>query len=264
MIKPYDIGIGETVSFGEFDFDKLFVFLGIKTTMSTLFTRLDMTVLIESIMEELCEHEKTDMIKYLGHGTSSLVWEIGNKIIKVGRMRHTVGIPYHHRLLQPIFIREFSLDRINFTIEVTHKARPFIGTSEEINKINAVCYELFSDGLWMFDKIPNNFGILLDDNKIHYDAIGFNTGSDDASLIDYNNDHKILPEGETCLIDIDAIEICDISKYLRYLHSIGLDMDTLETVFDRYTSFPYRFDTSYQGKTFEDMMEEILTKTKQL
>ena len=31
--------------------------------MSTLFTRLDMTVLIESIMEELCEHEKTDMIK---------------------------------------------------------------------------------------------------------------------------------------------------------------------------------------------------------
>ena len=48
-----------------------------------------------------------------------MIWEIGNKILKIGLPRRMKKIPYHHIILQPIINNDFKFVLFQFR-EIEH------------------------------------------------------------------------------------------------------------------------------------------------
>lgn len=171
-----------------------------------------------------------DKIKFISYGKTSLIYEIGDKIIKIGKPRRCNYIPYCEYLLQPIVNRTFSFDGYPIHIEITQKVKTLENTTKNRiyceNKIYEAKLEelrenLLSIGLYCKDLHFCNIGILLNDNKINYDEINFDVVDDNVSSIESNNNLRILGKGEFVIIDLDSIYIQDIMKYTEYLKSIG-------------------------------------------
>ena len=76
-------------------------------------------------------------------------------------------------------------------------------------------------GLNSDDLHPGNVGILLKDNKIHFDDIFYDTSPPTTTSITNNNNYKILSRGNYVIIDLDSLEIEDEEKYNNYLESIS-------------------------------------------
>ncbi len=79
------------------------------------------------IIDELLQSEKVGLrnIKDIGTGSYSFVYQIGSKVLKVGKPRETYNIPNHPRILQPI-ARTNLLDKQNnplACIEISDKVR---------------------------------------------------------------------------------------------------------------------------------------------
>ncbi len=79
------------------------------------------------IIDELLQSEKVGLrnIKDIGTGSYSFVYQIGSKVLKVGKPRETYNIPNHPRILQPI-ARTNLLDKHNnplACIEISDKVR---------------------------------------------------------------------------------------------------------------------------------------------
>ena len=90
-----------------------------------------------------------------------------------------------------------------------------------------VGYFLKSIGLKYYDFHTGNIGILLNDNKIHYDGVEIDVGNDNITSILNNNNLKILKKGNFVIIDLDSLVIKNIKKYSNYLRSIGYDEDKI-------------------------------------
>lgn len=60
-----------------------------------------MTTLLEKLLQEILDHEQKDWIdiEYIDSGGYSHVYEIGSKVLKVGKERNSYKIPYHKRIL---------------------------------------------------------------------------------------------------------------------------------------------------------------------
>ena len=169
-------------------------------------------------------------LKEICSGTTSIIYEIGDKIIKIGKPRRTPVIPYCEYILQPIINRIFEFDGYPIHIEVTQKVFTLDNKDgyacesedERFQEIVSILNkELYAIGLSSRDLHPGNVGILLEDNKIHFDEITFDTSDDETTSIENNNNLKILKKGRYVIIDLDSLEIEDEEKYCNYLKSIG-------------------------------------------
>lgn len=186
------------------------------------------------LVYELSEYAKSNgfdpNLKQICSGTTSITYEIGDKIIKIGKPRRNYTIPYCEYILQPIVNRVFEFDDYPIHVEVTQKVLVlenedgFASNSNDphFNQIVSIIRRnLYSIGLHSDDLHPGNVGILLTDNKIHFDSIPFDTAPSEVTSISNNNNLRILPKGTYVIIDLDSLIIEDFEKYNNYLKSIG-------------------------------------------
>ena len=93
----------------------------------------DYSETLSIIIDELLQSEKVCLrdIKDIGTGSYSFVYQIGSKVLKVGKPRETYNIPNHPRILQPI-ARTNLLDENNnplACIEISDKVRTTFGSN---------------------------------------------------------------------------------------------------------------------------------------
>ena len=168
--------------------------------------KLTLSVMIDELIEsEKCRYID---INYLSRGSYSDVYQIGNKVIKIGGPRQTYSIPNHRRILQP-------LTRINF-IDEKNKNKPFacIEISDKVDSLSKEditeekLYEVFKDlrkdGIvWSDVRFPN-VGKL---NKINVPTLGQEEVDVVPGSVGFTNDtnEKALSEGDLVIIDTDFI-----------------------------------------------------------
>lgn len=211
-----------------FDYDDLFFSEKQKQEFKTFFG-----LLLKELIQ-YCEDNGLDTtFKLIGKGTTSIIYSIGDKIIKIGKPRRKSTIPYCEYLLQPIINRDFEFDGYPIHIEVTQKVIVCenIRESWSNEQFRAIRDELaeriHAIGLKSNDLHPGNIGILTDENKIHFNSIKFDIGNDFATSIQNNNNLKIKGKGEFVIIDLDCLEIEDMVKYSNYLRSLGYTDDQI-------------------------------------
>ena len=85
--------------------------------------------------------------------------------------------------------------------------------------------KLHAIGLRSNDLHPANIGILTSENRIHFDSINFDIGNEISTSIQNNNSLRIKGAGEAVIIDLDCLEIEDITKYSDYLRKIGFSLE---------------------------------------
>ena len=212
-----------------FEYDDLFFTAKQKEEFENFFEQLIKELSID------CKSRGLDAdFKLLSKGTTSYIYSIGDKIVKIGKPRRKPILPYCEYLLQPIINKEFEFDGYPIHIEVTQKALVCenlpIGLLNDkfINIANTLRDRLEEIGLKSFDLIPTNVGILLQDNRIHFDSVNFDTSNDDITSILNNNNLRIRGKGEFVLIDLDSLYIVDIEKYCTYLRNIGVNEKKIE------------------------------------
>lgn len=183
-----------------------------------------------------CKNNGLDSnLKLIGKGTTSIIYSIGDKIVKIGKPRRKSSIPYCEYLLQPIINRDFEFDGYPIHIEVTQKVlvcenikdswsdEKFVAARDEIAE------NLRNIGLKSTDLHPGNIGILTSENRIHFDSVNFDTGNEVCTSIQNNNNLRIKGVGDFVIIDLDCLEIEDMDKYSDYLRSIGFSFESNNT-----------------------------------
>ena len=177
-----------------------------------------------------CKNNGLDSnLKLIGKGTTSIIYSIGDKIVKIGKPRRKSSIPYCEYLLQPIINRDFEFDGYPIHVEVTQKVivcenikdmwsdDKFVAIRDELSE------KLREIGLKSTDLHPANIGVLTSENKIHFDSINFDIGDEMVTSIQNNNNLRIKGSGEFVIIDLDCLEVEDMTKYCEYLRSIGFN-----------------------------------------
>lgn len=182
-------------------------------------------------------------LRYISTGTSSIIYEIGDKIIKIGKLRNKGIIPYFEYLLQPIFNRVMEFDGYPIWVEVTQKVlvlenndgEAVFSDDEQFNNIVDHIENFINIiGVYCKDLHPGNVGILLDDNKIHYKGIDWEISPEDATSILNNNDLRIMKKGSFVIIDLEELSIYDMDRYCAYLKWIGYDKNKIRNFRSNY------------------------------
>lgn len=171
-------------------------------------------------------------VKFISRGTTSIVYEIGDKIVKIGKVRRCNCIPYCEYILQPIVNLDLIFDGYPIRVEVTEKVYTLdnhdgscIYTDDDrFNEMVEGFREIFySIGLSTRDLYPGNIGILLNDNRIQMDELLVDVGNSGVTSIENNNNLRILRKGRFVVVDLDCIWIDDMDKYRNYLEYIGIN-----------------------------------------
>ncbi|HJJ08121.1 MAG TPA: hypothetical protein OIM65_02240 [Bacilli bacterium] len=201
-----------------FEYEDLFFSLKQKQEFNEFFK-----LLIKDLTNYCKNNGLSSELNYIGKGTTSIVYGIGDKIIKIGKPRRQTTIPYCEYLLQPIINRDFEFDGYPIHVEVTQKVIMCDEVNSEI--VKKISEYLHNIGLKATDLHPNNLGFLTKDNKVHYKDISFDVGNSIATSIDNNNNLKVRKAGEIVIIDLDCLEIEDVDKYTKYLESLGFSLE---------------------------------------
>lgn len=184
-------------------------FQGIDVTHKKRETNEKYAAVVMTMIEELLksENKKWIDIKHIGEGGFSNVFEIGDKVLKIGRPRNTYNIPNHRRILQPL-IRTNLGETANeqfACIEITEKVDTDISMdSEEV--LYQIYKDLRDDGIIWTDIRFANIGRLKSDNiptlnnetmYVSPNSVGF----------DKENTEEPLKSGDFVILDSDFIYI---------------------------------------------------------
>ena len=157
------------------------------------------------IVKELAEDQGIKMtdIRFLDYGAYSTVYEIGDKVLKIGKRRRTYTMPNDKRILKPLIrvdLGPLTDYKIAGTIEVVNKVKTGVNLSDE--EVYQIWKELRSRGIYWADAKSSNLGILLKDNDYNTN-IKLSGESNSRGLIGDNDD--VLKAGEIVIIDSDYI-----------------------------------------------------------
>ena len=160
---------------------------------------------VSFIVKELSENENidyNDICLLSKNGAYSIVYQIGDKVLKIGRRREVFTKKNNKRFLQPLYREEIlNKDELNFLfcIEITERVDTTNITKEDVYQI----YKgLRSQGLIWTDCKEDNIGRLLKDNKVYFRGID----KVDKVATGYLNDiDEILKKGDLVIIDNDYI-----------------------------------------------------------
>ncbi len=171
------------------------------------------------MLQELMKSEGKSWIdlQEIGGASFSQVFEIGDKIFKIGIPRRTYDIPYHKRLLKPLVRTNFYAENekdVVACVEISEKVEmiyeeekdPERAASISADVLYEIWRELREEGIIWADPHIGNIGILLKDNvpvlngeKIDVDneAIGFKSGK--------HFKEEALKKGDYVIIDTDLL-----------------------------------------------------------
>lgn len=203
--------------------------------------REEFEVFFNTLIKGLSNYAKkngfNNELRHISSGTTSIVYELGDKIIKIGKPRRYDMIPYFEYLLQPIYNKLMDFDGYPIWVEVTQKVlvlenkdgSAMDSKDKQFNEmLKKIKVFLHSIGLKYYDIHAGNIGILLDDNKIHYDGFDIDVLNEDITSILNNNNLRVLEKGSFVIIDLDSLEIKNIRKYSNYLRSIGYNEEKID------------------------------------
>lgn len=155
------------------------------------------------IIKEIVYNEKVKMssIKLIGRGEFSDVYQIGNKIIKLGKKRGTKTFPNNPYIVKPLLRKEFELgEKAKIFVEVCEKILTNCCTKEDVDEIYKKMRRL---GLVWIDVKQKNLGKLLKDNKIYWNKPL--SPSDTALMLQEYRGSEELKKGDVVICDADYI-----------------------------------------------------------
>lgn len=125
------------------------------------------------------KYRTTENIEMIGCGGSSMVFKIGNKVLKIGENRSNRKIFINHRILVSEFRKliENSANEPQFYVEIMHFIKTGDITKEELEELKM---DLYRQGIIWNDAKTSNCGVLPDgyDNEyqgeIDYEEIAGN------------------------------------------------------------------------------------------
>lgn len=111
----------------------------------------------------------TENIEMIGCGGSSMVFKIGNKVLKIGENRSNRKIFMNHRILVSEFRKliESSDNVPQFYIEIMHCIKTGDITKEELEELRM---DLYRQGIVWYDAKVSNCGVLPDGYKNEYNG----------------------------------------------------------------------------------------------
>ena len=137
-----------------FEYEDLFFSLKQKQEFNEFFK-----LLIKDLTNYCKNNGLSSELNYIGKGTTSIVYGIGDKIIKIGKPRRQTTIPYCEYLLQPIINRDFEFGGYPIHVEVTQKVIMCDEVNSEI--VKKISEYLHNIGLKATDLHPNNLGFFF-------------------------------------------------------------------------------------------------------
>lgn len=157
------------------------------------------------IVDEVAQNENVDISKleYIGKGSLTEVYKLGNKVIKFGKNRLTDKIPYHRRILQPLVRRRVYNSFKDIYIEIAE----YIKTDNEITDEDAyaIYKELRKDGIIWFDAKRENLGRLEKDNIAHSNEQIYVKNETVGYIPETINKEETLHKGDLVILDTDLL-----------------------------------------------------------
>ena len=171
-------------------------------------------ITLSTIIKEIMESEGKGWIDFTfkGKGGYNDVYEIGEKVIKIGIPRKTYNIPNHPRLLQPLIRTNCFADKdgevvlacieVCDKVELLEKEKEFC--KKDKNRLYQIYKELREDGIIWTDARFANIGILNRDNIPNVNGEEMYVSPDSVG---FNNELKqsYLKKGDWVIIDTDYI-----------------------------------------------------------
>jgi len=207
---------------------------------------------IDRIIYELQREQNVRMvdIEKIGRGGYSKVYQIGEKVLKIGKPRETYKIPNHPRILQPLtrtnLIDERDNNKIFGCIEVSDRVdmlcnskeqeQVLEGNEEAVEKLYQIYKELRDDGIIWTDVRFANVGKLRKRNVPTLDGEEMDVDPEAVGM-DKSVKRKALEVGEWVIIDTDYI-----CKEEDYNKSITYSINSYFRQFER------RWHQERQGK----------------
>lgn len=168
---------------------------------------MDTTVLygLTSIVDEIAKNENTDIseLEYIGTGSLTSVYKLGNKVIKFGKNRLTDKIPYHKRILQPLIRRKVLSGFRSLYIEISEYIQPDNSITDEDAYL--IYKELRDDGIIWLDAKRENLGRLEKDNIAYFNEPLYVKNETVGYIPETLSQDKPLQKGELVIIDTDFL-----------------------------------------------------------
>ncbi len=137
-------------------------------------------------------------------GTYSDVFEIGEKILKIGQPRKTYKIPYSRRILQPLLRTNFDADGKDIAcVEICEKVDTDFECDEQ-ETLYEIYKELREKGIIWTDPKPTNIGRLKKENVVTLNGEKMEV---DSGAVGFEGEIKEEPlkEGDFVIIDTDYL-----------------------------------------------------------
>ena len=186
---------------------------------------------IDRIIYELQREQNVRMvdIEKIGRGGYSKVYQIGEKVLKIGKPRETYKIPNHPRILQPLtrtnLIDERDNNKIFGCIEVSDRVDMLCNSKEQekaleeneeaVEKLYQIYKELRDDGIIWTDVRFANVGKLRKRNVPKLDGEEMDVDPEAVGM-DKSVKGKVLEVGEWVIIDTDYIWREEDNKSMAY------------------------------------------------
>lgn len=159
---------------------------------------------VRIMLDELLQSENQRLIDItqVEQGGFSTVYQIKDKIIKIGKKRINSRIPMHRRLIQPLV----RLDLDDSCIEVQNKAE----ISYDLDwwtKLYPIFCEMLDEGIIWGDPKSENVGVLLEDNVVTLNGNIIQVSPESINY-DVREDFNMpdpLKAGELAIIDTDYV-----------------------------------------------------------
>ena len=159
---------------------------------------------VKNIIEQVLNNENKNYsdITYLGEGSSSVAYLIGDKVIKIGSERFPFKVDNNKRFLKPLLrtnINSLKNNEVLFCIEITEK----VDTSNITEEDAYFIYKEFRDlGFVWDDAHPRNLGRLINKNKIYFNEAINPT----KEAINYTTENDLeLEKGDLVILDNEFI-----------------------------------------------------------
>ena len=210
---------------------------------------------ITRIIEELLSDQNVRMvdIEAIGTGTYSKVYQVKDKVLKIGKPRETYKIPNHPRILQPLtrtnLIDERDENKIFGCIEIADRVDKLQEEELQIEKLYQVYKELRDDGIVWTDARFANVGKLRSRNMPKLN--GKDMDVDPVAVgMDKETKERILEAGEWVVIDTDFI-------YREKESSIEWPTNSYSERFEK------RWQQERQGKIAKQFQREEIGKAQE-
>lgn len=196
-----------------FDFTEANALSGARFVKSETFVKLLNSPDLEEKIIVLKEISKGKPYRFKGAGSTSLILQTGDQVVKIGAGRRKFEVPYHPRIMMPYFRKRY---QDGSCMEVFDYGET---KSAEITdeKLLEIYKELEDAGILWGDARKENLVVLKKDNLLP-DYIA----SDEFNVLGFlehprypTNKHKALKKGEIVVCDLDMLYVKGDPNYQR-------------------------------------------------